>query len=98
MHIEKARAFLDAVTFERSADPEEASDAAASICNLGLDCWPDADGPPDTLLVDHDLVTVLSRAGQCCTGTSVCLPLIASSRCCRIFRVSTSTPVVNFTR
>ncbi len=34
----------------------EASDAAASICNLGLECWPAP--PPDTLLVKQDLVMV----------------------------------------
>jgi hypothetical protein len=41
----------------RSFTPEEASDAAASICNLGLDCWPEAAGLPDTFLVHHDVVT-----------------------------------------
>ena len=34
----------------------EASDAAASICNLGLECW-GAVIPPDTFLLQHDLVT-----------------------------------------
>ena len=36
----------------------EASDAAASICNLGLECWPEhlATTPPDAFLVSHDLV------------------------------------------
>ena len=38
----------------RPFTPQEASDAAACICNLGLECGP---APPDTLLVDHDLVT-----------------------------------------
>jgi hypothetical protein len=65
----------------RPFTPQEASDAAASICNLGLEYWParwpsvtsqDAssprardtatatprDGfPPDSFLIDHDLVT-----------------------------------------
>ena len=53
----------------RPFTPQEASDAAASICNLGLECWPgaaapgtaaprerDTAGPPDAFLVDHDLV------------------------------------------
>jgi hypothetical protein len=49
---------------------QEASDAAVSVCNLGLEHWPEADRLegasttgsctrlPDTFLVDHDLVTV----------------------------------------
>jgi hypothetical protein len=62
----------------RPFTPQEASDAAASVCNLGLDYWPghwsttsrDASSPgprdpaaaadtwpPDSFLVDHDLVT-----------------------------------------
>jgi hypothetical protein len=47
----------------RPFTPAEASDAAASICNLGLECWParwPASGsfgePPDVFLVDHDVV------------------------------------------
>ena len=39
----------------RPFTPHEASDAAASICNLGLERWPTA-RPPDAFLVDHDLV------------------------------------------
>lgn len=39
----------------RPFTPQEASDAAAGICNLGLDYWPTY--PPDSLLIDHDLVT-----------------------------------------
>ena len=57
----------------RPFTPQEASDAAACICNLGLECWParwagatarDAaspqspgTAPPDAFLVDHELVT-----------------------------------------
>ena len=57
----------------RPFTPQEASDAAASICNLGLEYWParwpgvasqDASSPrtrhglpPDSFLIDHDLVT-----------------------------------------
>jgi Family of unknown function (DUF6178) len=44
----------------RPFTPKEASDAAAGICNLGLECWPrelDTAPPPDAFLVDHDLVT-----------------------------------------
>jgi hypothetical protein len=55
----------------RPFTPQEASDAAAGICNLGLEYWParwphvtspDAaiardTSPPDSLLIDHDLVT-----------------------------------------
>jgi hypothetical protein len=40
----------------RTFTPREASDAAACICNLGLECWPAP--PPDAFFVDHDLVTV----------------------------------------
>ena len=40
----------------RPFTPGEASDAAACICNLGLECWPTA--LPDAFLVDHDLVAV----------------------------------------
>lgn len=40
----------------RTFTPEEASEAAASVCNLALDSWT---APlPDTYLVDHDLVSV----------------------------------------
>ena len=54
----------------RPFTPQEASDAAACICNLGLECWPGATSPgasspreldtgmpPDEFLVNHDLVT-----------------------------------------
>lgn len=58
----------------RPFTPQEASDAAACICNLGLEYWParwpgatsqgassprelDTAMPPNTFLVDHDLVT-----------------------------------------
>jgi hypothetical protein len=40
----------------RAFTPQEASDAAASICNLGLEHWPDLE-PSDAFLIDHDLVT-----------------------------------------
>ena len=39
----------------RPFTPQEASDAAAGICNLGLESIP---APPDTYLLDHDLVAV----------------------------------------
>jgi hypothetical protein len=49
----------------RPFTPREASDAATSICNLGLECWParwpgassHAASLPDAFFVDHDLVT-----------------------------------------
>jgi hypothetical protein len=44
----------------RPFTPREASDAAACICNLGLECWQgelDTAMPPNAFLVDHDLVT-----------------------------------------
>ena len=47
----------------RPFSPQEASDAAACICNLGLECWParrpggDTGPPADAFLIDHDLVT-----------------------------------------
>jgi hypothetical protein len=43
---------------------QQASDAAAAICNLGLENWPpqwlpsNATAPPSSFLVDHDLVSV----------------------------------------
>jgi hypothetical protein len=43
---------------------QEASDAAVAVCNLGLENWPphwlpaDATSPPDSFLIDHDLVSV----------------------------------------
>jgi hypothetical protein len=40
----------------RPFTPQEASDAAASICNLGLEHSPDK-FPADAFLTDHDLVT-----------------------------------------
>jgi hypothetical protein len=40
----------------RPFTPQEASDAAASTCNLGLELWPDT-FRPDSFLIDHDLVT-----------------------------------------
>lgn len=45
----------------RPFTPVEASEAAASVCNLGLAYWergPVATGPPEGFLVDHDLVAV----------------------------------------
>jgi hypothetical protein len=39
----------------RPFTPQEASDAAASICNLGLECWPTV--AADSFLIDRDLVT-----------------------------------------
>jgi hypothetical protein len=41
----------------RPFTPQEASDAAACICNLGFECWPGTAVPPDALLVNHGLVT-----------------------------------------
>jgi hypothetical protein len=46
----------------RPFTPREASEAAASVCNLGLEYWPGAapssTPTPESFLVDHDLVTV----------------------------------------
>jgi Family of unknown function (DUF6178) len=47
----------------RPFKPQEASDAAAAICNLGLENWPRAAGLegtplPDDFLVTHDFVSV----------------------------------------
>ena len=45
----------------RPFTPQEASDAAASTCNLGLECWSRETGAfaaPDPFLVEHDLVAV----------------------------------------
>ena len=43
----------------RPFTPQEASDAAAGICNLGLEYWSPTTPPdlPDSWLIDHDLVT-----------------------------------------
>ena len=40
----------------RPFTPREASDAAAAICNLGLEHWPGT-CPADAWLIDHDLVS-----------------------------------------
>ena len=48
----------------RPFTPQEASDAAAAVCNLGLENWPlhwltaNAAASPGSFLVDHDLVSV----------------------------------------
>jgi Family of unknown function (DUF6178) len=47
----------------RPFTPQEASDAAACICNLGLECWP-APMPSDAFLVHHDLVTAFEVGWQ----------------------------------
>jgi len=47
--------FAGCAVQSRPFTPQEASDAAACICNLGLECWP-AGTPPDTFLVNHGLV------------------------------------------
>jgi hypothetical protein len=39
----------------RTFTPQEASDAAACVCNLGLECWR-GEALPDEFFVDHDLV------------------------------------------
>jgi hypothetical protein len=39
----------------RPFTPQEASDAAACVCNLGIECWP---ASSDAFLVDHDLIVV----------------------------------------
>ncbi len=43
----------------RPLTTQEASDAAACVCNLGLECWPAA--IVDAFLVDHDLVAIFER-------------------------------------
>jgi hypothetical protein len=40
----------------RAFTPQEASDAAIGICNLGLEHWPAT--LPDTFLIDHNLVSL----------------------------------------
>jgi hypothetical protein len=48
----------------RPFTPQEASDAVAAVCNLGLENWPphwllaNATAPPASFLVDHDLISV----------------------------------------
>lgn len=41
----------------RPFTPQEASDAAACTCNLGLECWP-GPAPSDTFLVAHRLLEI----------------------------------------
>jgi hypothetical protein len=43
----------------RAFTPQEASDAAVAICNLGLESWTGA--PPDDVLIAHDLIAVFRR-------------------------------------
>jgi hypothetical protein len=50
---------------------QEASDAAAAICNLGLEHWPGA-AVPDAFLVDHDLVTAF-EVGWAVLHEDVCM-------------------------
>jgi hypothetical protein len=57
----------------------EASDAAAAVCNLGLECWPkhwppapDAHTLPDRFLIDHDLVSIF-QVGWRALHADVCL-------------------------
>lgn len=45
----------------RPFTPQEASDAAASICNLGLERWAGSERLADAFLVDHDLVAAFER-------------------------------------
>jgi hypothetical protein len=42
----------------RPFTPQEAADAVASACNLGLESWQGKGSLPDTFLVDHDLVAM----------------------------------------
>ena len=54
----RTRYSLDAPSSRGQFTPQEASDAAASICNLGLEYWPAPNTvPADSFLIDHDLVT-----------------------------------------
>lgn len=55
----------------RAFTPQEASDAAAAVCNLGLDCWPDG-LVESSFLVDHDLVTAF-EVGWSILYRDVCL-------------------------
>jgi hypothetical protein len=41
----------------RALTGREAASAAAAVCNLGLECWPDV-SVPDTFLAEHDLLQV----------------------------------------
>jgi hypothetical protein len=69
----------------RSFTPQEASDAAVGICNLGLEHWParwpdshatsEADldvGLPDTFLIDHNLVSAF-EVGWAVLHEDVCM-------------------------
>jgi len=55
----------------RPFTPQEASDAAVAVCNLGLENWP-RHRLPDDLLVDHDLVSVF-QVGWAVLHNDVCL-------------------------
>ena len=54
----------------RPFTPQEASDAAAGVCNLGLESWPH--DTPESFLVDHDLVTAF-EVGWSVLHQDVCL-------------------------
>lgn len=77
----------------RSFRAQEASEAVAAVCNLGLDNWPahwlegKATALPDSFLVDHDLVGVF-QVGWAVIFNDVCLyvaeALIEVLTCLRI--------------
>ena len=91
----------------RPFTPQEASDAAACICNLGLECWPARwpgatsqahrrhetrrGPPPDAFLVDHDLVTAFEVGWSVLYQDVSLFVADSSSRRWPIFDVSTPT-------
>jgi hypothetical protein len=62
----------------RPMEPQEASDAAAAVCNLGLENWPpqwlpaEAHALPEDFLVGHDLVCVF-QVGWTVLHEKVCM-------------------------
>lgn len=60
----------------RAVHPEEASEAALAVCNLGLENWParwtSVDAIPEALLAHHDLVTMF-RVGWTVLHEDVCM-------------------------
>ena len=61
----------------RSFTPQEASDAAVGVCNLGLEHWPaladvERRPLPDTFLIDHDLVSAF-EVGWAVLHEDVCM-------------------------
>lgn len=65
---------------DRGFTPREASDAAAAICNLGLDNWPERWGEPDLVSAFQVGWTILDR-DVCLFVTERLIDIISGFRC-----------------